>query len=164
MGVVHGLRSLLPHIRAHGEGGHIVNTASVAGIVNARQGFAPYPASKFAVVAMSEGLALELQPLGIGVTVLCPGWVRTRIMESARNRPERYGPNPVSNAASPVAAQFAELVRTGMDPRDVASRVLAAIRDNERYVFTHPEMRGAAEERFRRILSAFNKTTPLGDT
>ena len=113
---------------------------------------------------MSEGLALELQPLGIGVTVLCPGWVRTRIMESARNRPERYGPNPVSSAASPVAAQFAELVRTGMDPRDVASRVFAAIRDNERYVFTHPEMRGAAEERFRRILSAFNKTTPLGDT
>jgi NAD(P)-dependent dehydrogenase (short-subunit alcohol dehydrogenase family) len=163
MGVVHGLRSLLPHIRAHGEGGHIVNTASVAGIVNARQGFAPYPASKFAVVAMSEGLALELQPLGIGVTVLCPGWVRTRIMESG-NRPERYGSNPVSNAASPVAAQFAELVRTGMDPRDVASRVLAAIRDNERYVFTHAEMRGAAEERFRRILSAFNKTTPLGDT
>jgi NAD(P)-dependent dehydrogenase (short-subunit alcohol dehydrogenase family) len=126
MGVVHGLRSLLPHIRAHGEGGHIVNTASVAGIVNARQGFAPYPASKFAVVAMSEGLALELQPLGIGVTVLCPGWVRTRIMERARNRPERYGPNPVSSAASPVAAQFAELVRLGwirgMSPHECSPR------------------------------------------
>jgi NAD(P)-dependent dehydrogenase (short-subunit alcohol dehydrogenase family) len=72
MGVVHGIRTFLPHIRAHGEGGHIVNTASMAGM-NSGLGFSPYSASKFAVVNISEGLALQLKPLGIGVTVLCPG-------------------------------------------------------------------------------------------
>src|SRR5271167_4903433 len=91
MGVLHGIRTFLPHIRAHGEGGHIVNTASMAGMVSGL-GFSPYSASKFAVVAMSEGLAMHLRPLGIGVSVLCPGWVRTRITESARNRSVRYGP------------------------------------------------------------------------
>ena len=72
MGVVHGIRTFLPHIRRHGEGGHIVNTASMAGM-NSGLGFSPYAASKFAVVNMSEGLAMQLKPLGIGVTVLCPG-------------------------------------------------------------------------------------------
>src|ERR1700731_1209610 len=91
MGVLHGIRTFLPLIRAHGEGGHIVNTASMAGMVSGL-GFSPYAASKFAVVNMSEGLAMQLAPHGIGVTVLCPGFVRTPISESARNRPERYGP------------------------------------------------------------------------
>ena len=86
MGVVHGVRSVLPHIRAHGEGGHIVNTASFAGFVSGL-GFSPYAASKFAVVNMSEGLALQLAQSGIGVSVLCPGYVRTRISDSARQRP-----------------------------------------------------------------------------
>ena len=76
MGVLHGIRTFLPHIRAHGEGGHIVNTASLAGLQSGL-GFSPYATSKFAVVAMSEGLAMQLKPLGIGVTVLCPGFVRT---------------------------------------------------------------------------------------
>src|SRR5271163_1208805 len=91
MGVLHGVRTFLPHIRAHGEGGHIVNTASMAGL-NGGLGLSPYSASKFAVVNMTEGLAKQVAPLGIGVTVICPGFVRTRIPESARNRPERYGP------------------------------------------------------------------------
>jgi NAD(P)-dependent dehydrogenase (short-subunit alcohol dehydrogenase family) len=86
MGVVHGIHAFLPHLRAHGEGGHIVNTASMAGM-NSGLGFSAYSASKFAVVNMSEGLATRLKPLGIGVTVLCPGFVRTRIWESERNRP-----------------------------------------------------------------------------
>jgi NAD(P)-dependent dehydrogenase (short-subunit alcohol dehydrogenase family) len=81
----------------------------MAGMVNARR-FAPYPASKFAVVGMSEGLANGLEAFGIGVTVVCPGFVRTRIMESARNRHERYGLDPVSNVVSPVAARVAEFV------------------------------------------------------
>lgn len=87
MGVVHGIRAFLPHMRAHGEGGHIVNTASMAGMQSGL-GFSPYTASKFAVVGMSEGLAPQLAPFGIGVSVLCPGFVRTRIGESGRNRPE----------------------------------------------------------------------------
>ena len=159
MGVVHGIRSFLPHIRAHGEGGHIVNTASMAGMVSGL-GFSPYAASKFAVVTMSEGLALQLAPLGIGVTVLCPGFVRTRISESARNRPERYGPMPIPDPASPagvLAGQLAEHGRSGIDPSDVAARVLSAIREDELYVFTHPEMRAEAKERFAAIVAAMDK-------
>src|SRR5215472_297097 len=101
MGVLHGICTFLPHIRAHGEGGHIVNTASMAGIVSAPW-LAPYGASKFAVVAMSEGLAMQLKPLGIGVTVLCPGFVRTRIMECERNRADRYCSKQTLDPASPA--------------------------------------------------------------
>jgi NAD(P)-dependent dehydrogenase (short-subunit alcohol dehydrogenase family) len=157
IGVVNGVRAFLPHMRTHGEGGHIVNTASMAGMVNSRQGFAPYPATKYAVVGISEGLAVELKPFGIGVSILCPGVVRTNILESARNRPERYGPPTPVDTANPVYASFAERVRTGMDPAEVARRVLAAIRDDELYVFTHPVMRGVVEERFQAILAAFDR-------
>jgi NAD(P)-dependent dehydrogenase (short-subunit alcohol dehydrogenase family) len=159
MGVLHGVHTFLPHIRAHGEGGHFVNTASMAGMVSGL-GFGPYSASKFAVVTMSEGLAMHLQPLGIGVSVLCPGWVRTRINESGRNRSERYGPERTPKPGtwgSEIAAHVAERNQTGLDPSDVAARVLSAIRTDELYVFTHPEMRVAAEERFAAILAAMDK-------
>ena len=161
MGVLHGIRTFLPHIRAHGEGGHIVNTASMAGM-NSGLGFSPYSASKFAVVNMSEGLAKQLAPLGIGVTVLCPGFVRTRIWESGRNRPERYGPTQIpdpASAAGKLVAQLAELGRAGLDAIDVAAQVLTAIRENELYVFTHPgaDWRAELEERFATILAAMDK-------
>ena len=158
MGVLHGIRTFLPHIRAHGEGGHIVNTASMAGMVSGL-GFSPYAASKFAVVTMSEGLAMQLAPLGSGVSVLCPSYVRTRISESGRNRPERYGPTQTPDPVSPagaLAAQIAELVQSGLDPSDVAARVLTAIREDELYVFTHPQMRAEVEERFAAILAAMS--------
>jgi len=160
MGVVHGIRSFLPHMRAHGEGGHFVNTASMAGMVSGL-GFTPYTASKFAVVGMSEGLALQVKPLGIGVTVLCPGYVRTRIGESGRNRPERYGPSPTidpGSAAAALVAHVAERLAAGLDPGNVAARVLAAIRNDELYVFTDPEMTAEAEERFATILAAMHRT------
>jgi len=160
MGVVNGVRAFLPHMRAHGEGGHIVNTASIAGMINRFHGFHPYPASKYAVVGMSEGLAVELKPFGIGVSVLCPGFVRTNILDSARNRPKRYGPTTPPDAANPLYARLAELARTGMDPAEVAQRVMAAIRNDELYVFPHPETRGAVEERFRAILAAFDRAAP----
>lgn len=161
MGVVHGIHAFLPHIRAHGEGGHIVNTASMAGM-NSGLGFSPYSASKFAVVNMSEGLAVRLRPLGIGVTVLCPGFVRTRINESGRNRPERYGPAQIPDPTSPAGvlrAQIAELTRSGLDPADVAVQVISAIRDDELYVFTHsgPRWRAELKERFGAILAAMDK-------
>jgi NAD(P)-dependent dehydrogenase (short-subunit alcohol dehydrogenase family) len=161
MGVLHGIRTFLPHLRAHGEGGHIVNTASMAGM-NSGLGFSPYSASKFAVVNMSEGLATRVAPLGIGVTVLCPGFVRTRIFASGRNRPERYGPTPIldpASAAGRLAVQLAELGQAGLDPADVAARVLAAIRANELYVFTHagPAWRAELEERFAAILAAMDR-------
>jgi NAD(P)-dependent dehydrogenase (short-subunit alcohol dehydrogenase family) len=161
MGVLHGIRTFLPHIRAHGEGGHIVNTASMAGM-NGGLGFSPYTASKFAVVGMSEGLAMQLKPHAIGVSVLCPSFVRTRIGESGRNRPDRYGPAqplaPGSQSAAMVA-EIARLLEAGLDPAAVAARVLAAIRDDELYVFTHPRMRDEVEGRFDAILAAMDKAT-----
>jgi NAD(P)-dependent dehydrogenase (short-subunit alcohol dehydrogenase family) len=159
MGVVNGIRSFLPRMRAHGEGGHIVNTASMAGLESGL-GFSPYAASKFAVVSMSEGLAKELGSLRIGVTVLCPGFVRTQISGSARNRPGRYGKPPALDANSPggiLAAESARLQRSGLDPSEVAKRTLRAIRNDELYVFTHPEMREAVRKRFSTIESAMDE-------
>ncbi|HEX7789262.1 MAG TPA: SDR family NAD(P)-dependent oxidoreductase [Afipia sp.] len=164
MGVVHGVRSFLPHMRAHGEGGHIVNTASMAGM-QSDLGFSPYTASKFAVVGMSEGLAAQLRPFGIGVSVLCPGFVRTRIGESGRNRPEQYGQSQLPDPASPmgmVVAQITAMIESGIDPADVAAQVLSAIRANELYVFTHPEMRTTVEDRFAAIAAAMDKAAARG--
>jgi len=98
-----------------------------------------------------------VKPFGIGVSILCPGIVRTNILESARNRPKRYGPATPVDTTNPLYARFVEHVRTGMDPAEVAQRVMAAIRNDELYVFTQPERRGAVEERFRAILAAFDR-------
>jgi NAD(P)-dependent dehydrogenase (short-subunit alcohol dehydrogenase family) len=158
MGVLHGIKSFLPHIRAHGEGGHIVNTASMAGMQGGL-GLSPYGASKFAVVSMSEGLNLQLKPHGIGVSVLCPSYVRTRIGESGRNRPERYGQSQPLDPASPAAAMvaaIAENIQAGLDPAFVAARVLAAIREDQLYVFTHQGMRAEVQGRFAAILAAMD--------
>ncbi len=159
MGVMYGIRSFLPHIMKHREGGHIVNTASMAGMTNG-MGFSPYAATKFAVVAMSEGLAMQLQLHGIGVSVLCPEFVRTRIGDSGRNRPERYGETPPLDPASPAAAVVAEIARrleAGIDPGDVAARVVEAIRTEQFYIFTHPNMRQAVEGRFAAIQAAMDR-------
>jgi NAD(P)-dependent dehydrogenase (short-subunit alcohol dehydrogenase family) len=161
MGVLYGIKSFLPHIRAHGEGGHIVNTASMAGMQTGL-GFSPYGATKFAVISMSEGLAMQLRPHGIGVSVLCPSFVRTRIGESGRNRPERYGQSQPLDPASPAAAVVAEIARqieAGLDPATVAARVLEAIRQDELYIFTHPDMRAEVEPRFAAILAAMDKVS-----
>jgi NAD(P)-dependent dehydrogenase (short-subunit alcohol dehydrogenase family) len=159
MGVVHGIRTFLPHIRGHGEGGHIVNTASMAGLESGL-GFSPYVASKFAVVALSEGLRSELKSLGIGVTVLCPGFVRTHMHRSARNRPERYGawrpPEPGSKAAA-LAELQADLQQAGLDTDIVARRTVEAIREDQLYVFTHPQMHGEVKERFATIVAAMDR-------
>jgi NAD(P)-dependent dehydrogenase (short-subunit alcohol dehydrogenase family) len=125
-------------------------------------GFSPYAASKFAVVSMSEGLSLQLKPFGIGVSVLCPSFVRTRIGESGRNRPERYGQSQPLDPASPAAAMVAEIARqigAGLDPATVAARVLEAIRQDELYIFTQPGMREKVEPRFAAILAAMDKVS-----
>jgi NAD(P)-dependent dehydrogenase (short-subunit alcohol dehydrogenase family) len=161
MGVVYGVRSFLPHMLEHGEGGHIVNTASMAGMING-MGFSPYAATKFAVVAMSEGLATQLQPRGIGVSVLCPEFVRTRIGESGRNRPSRYGKAQPLDPASPAAQVVAEIARrleAGLDPAQVAARVLDAIRNEQLYVFTHPNMRQVVDGRFAAIQAAMERVS-----
>jgi NAD(P)-dependent dehydrogenase (short-subunit alcohol dehydrogenase family) len=161
MGVVYGVRSFLPHIRAHGEGGHIVNTASMAGMVSGW--FSPYDATKFAVVAMSEGLRPQLQPFSIGVSVLCPYFVRTKIGESGRNRQERYGQMPTLDPGSPAVAVVEEIrkqIAAGLDPADVAARALAAIENDELYIFTHPNMRQFVQARFAAIEAAMDQVRP----
>jgi NAD(P)-dependent dehydrogenase (short-subunit alcohol dehydrogenase family) len=159
MGVLHGVRAFLAHIRAHGEGGHFVNTASMAGM-SGGLGFSPYTAAKFAVVGMSEGLSQQLKPHGIGVSVLCPHFVRTGIGESGRIRPERYGETQTYDPASPNGQMLALItasIAAGLDPADVAARVLAAIRDDQLYVFTHPDMRGHVDVRFAAIQAAMDE-------
>ena len=109
---------------------------------------------------MSEGLAKQIAPLGIGVTIVCPGFVRTRISDSARNRQQRYGKLHI-DPASPAGKHFArqaELAQAGIDPADVAAQTLRAIQENELYVFTHAgrEWRGELCERFDRVLAAFD--------
>lgn len=154
MGVVYGMEAFLPHIRAHGEGGHFVNTASMAGMISP-PGMEPYCATKFAVVAMSEGWAGQLAPENIGVSVLCPGFVSTRIHESSRTRQERFGEAEETNAeAASAAAQF---VLAGIPADVVGACVFEAVRDNDFYIFTHPDMRPAVEQRFARIMEGFDK-------
>ncbi|MBN4051716.1 SDR family NAD(P)-dependent oxidoreductase [Parvibaculum lavamentivorans] len=154
MGVVYGTEVFVPIMRAQGEGGHFVNTASMAGMVSP-PGMEPYTATKFAVVAMSEGWRGQLEPLDIGVSVLCPGFVKTRIHESGRARQEEYGETvPAEDADMTGAAEF---VLNGLDPDRVGARVLEAVRDNELYIFTHPDMRPAVEARFSDIMAAFDR-------
>jgi NAD(P)-dependent dehydrogenase (short-subunit alcohol dehydrogenase family) len=116
----------------------VVNTASVAGIA-AFRGLGVYTATKYAVVGISECLRAEGESYGLGVSVLCPGAVRTRIMESERNRPAELGASkkpvalPLGSNADPIAS--------GLDPLAVGRRVRAAVQNNELYVFTHPGTR-----------------------
>lgn len=149
MGVVYGMETFLPLIRAHGEGGTFVNTASMAGMISP-PGMEPYSATKFAVVAMSEGWAGQLAPEGINVSVLCPGFVKTKINQSGRTRQAQFG-GPVD---SPVAAD--SMVDNGIDPERVGRRVLEAVQAGERYIFTHPDMRPFVEARFAGLMSAFD--------
>jgi short-subunit dehydrogenase len=117
----------------------------------------PYTATKFAVVAMSEGWFQQLAPLEIGVSVLCPGFVRTRIHESGRARQERYGgQGEVDPGVGATRQEAAENVMHGLDPDIVGARVLEAIKANELYIFTHPEMRDFVEARFKNIMAAFD--------
>jgi NAD(P)-dependent dehydrogenase (short-subunit alcohol dehydrogenase family) len=153
--VIYGVETFYPLIRSHGEGGHIINTASMAGIISP-PGLEPYSATKFAVVAMSEGWAIQLQPLGIGVSVLCPGFVRTRIHESGRARPDRYGGRgEVDAGIAATQREAAENVLHGIDPEIVGTRVVEAVKAGELYIFTHPPMRDFVEARFQAIRAAF---------
>ena len=153
-GVVHGMEIFEPLIASHGEGGHFVNTASMAGMVSP-PGMEPYCATKFAVVAMSEGWAVQLAPKDIGVSILCPGFVRTRIHESRRNRPQDYGPD-VGGAGEEAAGIASEAVLGGIPVEPVANRVVEAVKANELYIFTHPEFKAFVEARFQRILAGFD--------
>ncbi len=148
-GVIHGISAFLPILEANGSQGHIVNTASVAGLV-AGAGIGPYNASKFAVVAISETLFHELADVdsNVGVSVLCPGYVRTNIATSQRNRPEHLRrEQKAGGEARARNADIAAGVTTGMDPANVADQVIRAILGNKFWIVTHPELLAAVKQR-----------------
>lgn len=152
LGVQYGISAFLPKIKAHGEPGHIVTTSSMAGLINAGPGWAPYNASKFAVVVMSEVLYSELKETNIGVSVLCPGAVATNIVEAAKHRPTEYG----SSGDKPViVGDVNVLLEQGLNPDVVGKLVLEGIRDNQFFLFTDPRMIKPVQRRFDRIQQGF---------
>ena len=160
-GVINGLQTWLARMERHGEGGHVVNTASMAGVTTS-PGLGVYNASKFAVVGLSETLRKDLEPRGIGVSVLCPGMVRTRILESERTRPAQFDVKEQSaEAAATAHSGLMNLaMNTGIDPADVADLVVQGIRNNQLYLFPHPEMKDAAQVRVNEMLAAFGEADP----
>ena len=152
-GVIHGLEAFLPRMIASGRRGHIVNTASMAGLV-ATRGLGIYNTSKYAVVGLSETLVKDLAPYGIGVSVLCPLGVATRIRASGRNRPTHLR-NEAVDPTAPVT-----LDGTTLAPEAVAEMVLSAILENRLYVITHPESLEPIRKRFQRIERAVLERKP----
>ncbi len=159
-GVFNGVHVMLPRIRAHGEGGHIVNTASMGGILQySRSGV--YVTTKFAVVGLSEALRFELEGEPIGVSAFCPGGVRTNIREWEKTRPSRFTDADASAAAGgppPAWRMDEEVMKTlnemSWEPEQVGEMVLEGIRTDALYIFTSPEFRPGIEERFQAILAA----------
>jgi NAD(P)-dependent dehydrogenase (short-subunit alcohol dehydrogenase family) len=152
-GVIHGVEAFVPRMIAQKEPGHILNTASMAGLI-ASQGLGVYNTSKYAVVGLSETLAKDLRPYGIGVSVLCPMAVDTRINVSERNRPAALV-NDVSSRGAPVT-----LMGRTLAPEAVAEMALAAIRDNRLYVITHHEGLEPLRRRFSRMEQAVVEGKP----
>jgi NAD(P)-dependent dehydrogenase (short-subunit alcohol dehydrogenase family) len=153
-GVINGIHTFVPRLRRQGEGGHIVNTASIAGLqVNPNFRTGAYAMTKYAVVALSEALDQELSGTGIGVSVLCPAAVDTGIHLSARARPQRLGGPFVRDADHFMG----DLIKEGLRPEQVGARVVQAIRDDEFYILTHSSPREWVERRFARIMQAFDR-------
>ncbi len=157
-GVFNGVRTFMPRIKAHGEGGQIVATSSLAGILGHGPA-AVYTASKFAVVGMMEALRSELEGTNIGVTVFCPGIVNTNIGSSARNRPTNmtdtgFKPDAKMMAAIPKEVREGRGPPPGMDPLDAGQRVLHGVRNNQLYVLTTPEFEGEFRARGEAILAS----------
>lgn len=158
-GVIHGVRTFVPIMLQQDAPGHVVNTASVTGLVSLPYG-ALYQASKHAVVTISESLLLELGYLGanVGVSVLCPAFVRSGIVDAARNRPAALR-NPTCGACtepSEMAKAHRRLVDAGLAPEAVAQRVFRAIRARQFYILTHPEANFLIRARMRAILAQQN--------
>jgi NAD(P)-dependent dehydrogenase (short-subunit alcohol dehydrogenase family) len=155
LAVAHGIRAFVPRMIEQGEG-HVVNTASSAGILTG-PAMSPYYATKHAVVALSESLHFDLQLSGapVGVSVLCPEWVRTNIADSDRNRPAEVAPAEVPAGIDEGAVrQFIQsLVEGGLDPADVAAQVADAVRTGRFYVLTHATTVDTARHRWDAIAS-----------
>lgn len=153
-GVIHGIKAFLPLLKANPDGGHLVNTASVAGF-HVTPDIGGYTVSKFAVMALSETLAAELAAAGssVGVTILCPGPVSTKLGSSQRNRPDAL-------AQGALVDRDLEQTSGGsgarwLDPLQVGERLVCAIRRGDLYAITHPEWDSIVQERHSRIADAF---------
>jgi len=159
MSVIWGIEIFGPLIEAHGEGGQIVSTASIAGLIS---GAGPaYNVSKYGVVALSEGLRATLAPRGIGVSVLCPGIIRTQIMNSRRNLPERFAGAVESPPAEGPVAEFikalSERISRGVDPLYVGELVREGIENDWPYIFTDTEHERIIDNRFAAIKQGFDR-------
>jgi NAD(P)-dependent dehydrogenase (short-subunit alcohol dehydrogenase family) len=147
-GVLNGCRVFLPILEANG-GGHIVNTASVAAFNSGTATMTPYCASKFAVLGMSESLEIELRTAGsrVGVSLLAPGPVKTRMVDAERNRPQNVPAATEPGRLAVMERLAAKTAEAGLEPSEVAGKVLDAIRANAFFVLTHPEMAQAGVQR-----------------
>jgi NAD(P)-dependent dehydrogenase (short-subunit alcohol dehydrogenase family) len=158
-GVVHGIHSFLPILRAQRSPAHIVNTASIAGLLSGVAFIGPYAATKAAIVSISETLVQELaiDELPIGVSVLCTSSVDTKVMESERGRPDALGSERRTETAEGVRLMIRDSFTgpTGLTPAHVAGRVLDAIRAGEFWIVTHPGEHPLVETRFAGALAAF---------
>jgi len=157
-GVIHGVQTFVPIMRGQGTPAHVVNTASFAGLMSGIAHLGPYAVSKVGVVSLSETLRAELAMEGvpIGVSVLCPGFTNTNVMEGERNRPARLGVEQRSDTAQ----QFVDAVRSGFttdagkEPDDVAAQVVDAVRHDRFWVVSHGGVDAMIEPRFAEILDA----------
>jgi NAD(P)-dependent dehydrogenase (short-subunit alcohol dehydrogenase family) len=160
-GVIHGLRTFVPIMLKQDTEAHIVNTSSVAGLIPFHGG-AAYHATKHAVVALSEKLYYDMAQRGgkIKVSVLCPGWVRTRIMDSERNRPAELADDPDEMVVTPemmaTVEEYRQACEAGMPPQQVADQVFRAVRDARFYILTHPEFTPIVQARMKAILQGRN--------
>jgi NAD(P)-dependent dehydrogenase (short-subunit alcohol dehydrogenase family) len=158
MGVVYGANVLVPIMKAQGEGGWVINVASMAGMGGVPFAGA-YTATKAAVVALSEAWAHELKDQNIHVSVLAPAFVKTRIHQSYRNRQPRYATDvlPTPDVIN-VAKATAKAVENGIDASIVGQRVLEALEQGELYIFTHPNYQPVTDERSSLINGAFQRS------
>lgn len=151
-GVGHGLLAFLPRIRAHGEGGHIVNTSSMGGLLPVAAGL--YCMTKAAIIALSETLHIELAPEGIGVSAYCPGPVHSNIAGGVAARPEQYGDGGY-DAPDPEAAIAYMRTMPIMSADEAGERVLQGVRRGDLFILAHPEFRDGVRERSETLLNAF---------
>ena len=162
-GVVNGIASFVPKMIAHGEGGHIVNTSSMAGIIPLPCGGGLYSTSKFAVRGLTESLRLALSVYNIGVSVLCPGMVRTRIMEAERHRPGHGAETAALDSPGRDEWQSTFDMGGGMDPLELGERVLLGIQRNDAYILPHGEFKEEVQGLFDEIISGFPEGQKIDD-
>ena len=153
VGVINGIQTFLPHLLAHGEGGHIVSTSSMAAVVPIPN-CSIYIMAKAALVGLSESLRGELAADNIGVSAFCPGPVQTNIRESGKTRPDRFRKD---SGFADFEQRLSQRPNSPlwMDPEECGERILRGIRRNDLYIFTHREFKEGAEEHYRALLASF---------